>query len=80
MKASVVDLRYKTKDILQALDRMEDVEISYRGKPKGILKPATHGTTGRSIQDHPFFGSAPKVSGSVEEEMKTLRSGRYGDI
>ena len=80
MKASVVDLRYKTKDILKALDRMEDVEISYRGKPKGILKPATHRATGRSIQDHPFFGSAPEVAATVEEEMTALRSGRYRDI
>lgn len=41
MEASIVDLRYKTKDVLQSLERNETVKIYYRGKLKGIIQPAT---------------------------------------
>jgi hypothetical protein len=40
MKASIVDLRYKTTDILKALDRNESGTVLYHGKVKGIIKPA----------------------------------------
>ena len=40
MKASVVDLRYKMKDVLKALDRNERVTVLYRGKVKGVLIPS----------------------------------------
>jgi hypothetical protein len=80
MKATIVDLRYKMKDVLQALDRMEDVEILYRGKPKGILKPVGRPVTSRSVRDHPFFGSKTKAETSVAEQITALRSGRYRDL
>ena len=32
MKATIVDLRYRMKDILRALERNEDVSILYHGK------------------------------------------------
>ncbi len=32
MKASIVDLRYKMKEILRALERRETVTILYHGK------------------------------------------------
>ena len=39
MKASVVDLRYRMKDVLKALRRRESVEILYHGKTAGIILP-----------------------------------------
>ena len=36
MNATIVDLRYKTKKILEALDRRETVTLTYHGKVKDI--------------------------------------------
>ena len=55
MKASIIDLRYKTKDILKALDRNESVTVLYHGKVKGIIKPAREKSTSK-VKEHPFFG------------------------
>jgi len=39
MKASIVDLRYRMKDVLGALDRGETVTVLYRGKPRAKIVP-----------------------------------------
>ena len=44
MKASILDLRRRMKDILLALDRNESVTIFYRGKEKAILSPSRQRT------------------------------------
>lgn len=78
MQATVVDLRYKMNDVLKALDRNEDVEILYRGKTKGVLKAQVKQAV-KKVAAHPFFNM--RSSGkSVEEEMETLRGGRYRDL
>jgi antitoxin (DNA-binding transcriptional repressor) of toxin-antitoxin stability system len=61
VNASIVDLRYRMKDVLRAIDRGETVTVLYRGKAKATLVPApasadapdgeTPGTA-----DQPFFG------------------------
>lgn len=78
MNASVVDIRYKMNDILKALDRNEDVELLYRGQPKGVLSASRSSTNG-GAGDHPFFNMIPS-SGSVDEQMDHLRGGRYSDL
>jgi len=55
MKASIVDLRYKTSDILKALDRNESVTVLYHGKIKGVIRPVREKSE-LKIKDHPFFG------------------------
>ena len=79
MKASIVDLRYRMKDVLRALERNEDVSILYRGKTKGVITSLREKTSVRVI-DHPFFGMRTGESESVEATMETLRGGRYGDV
>jgi len=76
MRASVVDLRYKTKDILKALERNESVTVLYHGKVKGIIKPAREKPASK-IDDHPFFGMYRKSEESVLEELDKLRMPRY---
>ena len=39
MKATIVDLRYRMKDVLRAIDRGEAVTVLYRGKEKAKLMP-----------------------------------------
>lgn len=80
MKASVVDLRYKMKDVLKALDRNEIVTVLYHGKVKGTLLPAKNENFKR-IKDHPFFGMTAKTAKrSVPDELNDLRKPRYNDI
>ncbi len=76
MKASIVDLQYKTNEILKALDRNESVTVLCHGKIKGIIKPA-HKKTGRKIKDHPFFGMNSQAKESVLDELDGLRKPRH---
>jgi hypothetical protein len=75
MEASVIDLRYKMKDVLEALERRETVNILYHGKVKGTIIPA-RGSKDMKIVDHPFFGMKKEEKGSVQDEMDCLRGGR----
>ncbi|MCX5828097.1 MAG: type II toxin-antitoxin system Phd/YefM family antitoxin [Deltaproteobacteria bacterium] len=79
MKASVVDLRYKMKDVLQALERREEVSILYHGKVKGRIVPAGTGKRGK-VSDHPFFGMDREGTLSVESVMQNLRKERFDAI
>lgn len=61
MTATIVDLRYRMKDVLRAIDRGEAVTILYRGKEKARLMPigATAQTDGGAMprmEDQPMFG------------------------
>jgi len=75
MEASIVDLRYKTKEVLLALERNEEVHIRYRGKLKGRILPARQSTHPVQMSQHPFFGSA-KDGIPVEEVINALREKR----
>ena len=39
MEASFVDLRKKSKEIINAINRKEKVTVLYRGKPAAIMNP-----------------------------------------
>lgn len=75
MQATIVDLRYHMNDVLKALDRNEDVDILYRGKKKGVLK-AQPEQSKKKVTAHPFFNMRSSKC-TVEEEMETIRGGRY---
>lgn len=76
MEASILDLRYKMKDVLKALDRREKVRILYHGKEKGTIIPADP-KAGRSVKDHAYFGMSRKDRRSVSDVMDDLRGSRY---
>jgi hypothetical protein len=78
MKASIIDIRYKMKDILKALERKEEVRIMYYGKEKGIIVPTKQQTI-KKAEDHPFFGSLQGLKDvqSADTLMNKLRGGRY---
>lgn len=79
MEASIVDLRYKMKDILEALERQELVKITYHGKVKGTLVPESRGRN-LKITDHPFFGMKADENKSVSDVMDELRGGRHNAL
>lgn len=76
MEASILDLRYRMKEVLQALDRREKVRILYHGKEKGTIIPSESGSKTR-IKEHPFFGMKRKDKRTVKDVMGELRRGRY---
>jgi antitoxin (DNA-binding transcriptional repressor) of toxin-antitoxin stability system len=84
MTATTLDMRYKTRKLLDSLARGTSIVITYRGRKTGILSPYREGDEGKfaHVTDHPFFGSAtPGAAGkSVEEEMDALRGGRFDDL
>jgi hypothetical protein len=69
MKASIVDLRYKTNDILKALDRNASVTVLYHGKIKGVIKPVREKSV-LNIKDHPFFGMYRESEKTVIRRIK----------
>ena len=77
MEASIVDLRYKMKGVLQSLERNEDVKILYHKKWVGTIVPRQFKKSLKSIKDHPFFGMHSSEKKSVESHMKQLRGCRY---
>lgn len=79
MKASIVDLRYKMKDVLKALDARETVSIYYHGKLKGTIVSAESAKKFDS-KKHPFFGMRKNDKKSVKQVMKELRKPRYHDL
>ena len=79
MKATVLDLRYKMKEVLKALDRREKVTLLYHGKIKGMIIPSGKGTE-LAVEDHPFFNMAQKEAKSIKEQMDELRGSRFNDI
>jgi hypothetical protein len=79
MKASIVDLRYKMKDVLEALERRESIQILYHGQIKGTIIPKSSKSKAKIVA-HPFFGMRKGESQKVSDIMETLRQGRYDPI
>ena len=79
MKTTVVELDDRMADILEALERHEEVPVFYHGKLKGVIVPI--GTKKKFIpEDHPLFGIDADDKRSVEEIMSELRKPRYNDL
>jgi hypothetical protein len=77
MEASITDLRYKTREILQALDRRETVDLMYHGKLKGRIVPAATKRSAKSLREHPFFGMGKDDTRPVQQIVDELRAPRY---
>ena len=82
MDASIVDLRYKMKDVLRALQRKEKVNILYHGELRGIILPieSANRHSKLPVEKHPFFGMSKSSRESVEMTMNRIRRARYDDL
>jgi antitoxin (DNA-binding transcriptional repressor) of toxin-antitoxin stability system len=79
MKATILDLRYRMKEVLKALNKRERVTIFYHGKVKGTIIPASAEKTIK-VEDHPFFKMAGEEKRSVAEQIDELRGSRFDDF
>ena len=82
MEASIVDLRYRMKDVLKALDRGETVRVMYHGKERALMLPSRKKSR-RKMVDSPAFGiqaDLPNDGRSVQEYIREMRKPRYADL
>lgn len=81
MKARIVDLRYRMKDVLKAVDRGETVTVLYRGKEKARLVPIREIRI-EDLRSDPAFGmwKQRKELKDPERWLRKLRRGRRIDI
>jgi prevent-host-death family protein len=80
MKATFVDLRTKSAEIIQALERNEPVTILYRGRPAAVMQPiAEAGDAPGRARDHAAFGLWKDRDDmkDVTAELRALRRGRF---
>jgi antitoxin (DNA-binding transcriptional repressor) of toxin-antitoxin stability system len=82
MEASIVDLRYRMKSVLEALDRGESVTVLHRGKPRARLMPMDAKTKPKArmkVEDHPGFGmwKDREDMKDVDAYLRNLRKPRY---
>jgi len=81
MKATVLDLRRRMPEVLQALDRNERVTILYRGQERAILVPAgSEAADGAPVKasQHSAFGMWAERDDldDVGAHVRSLRRGR----
>lgn len=76
MKATVKDLRYNLKNIMESVDRGEEVLITNRGRVKARIVPAD--ATPVESTENPFVGmwSDRKDIENVDSHIRNLRKGR----
>lgn len=81
MEASFLDLRNKSSEILDAIDRNESVVVRYRGHPKAIIHPISAGRSTIRTEDHAAFGLWRERTDltDVTEHVRNLRRGRFHD-
>lgn len=75
MRATAKDLRFRTRECLEATSRGEDVIITHRGRPRAKLVPITERT---STAANPLLGiwSDDKRSRDVASYVRALRQRR----
>ncbi len=77
MKASVMDLRYKTRDILHALEVREEIILTHRGSVKGRIVPAGTDLQGTvDILGHPAVGMWKDEEEPVSDTIRRIRKPR----
>ena len=77
MKATAKDLRFHSKELLDTVNRGEEVVITFRGKPCAKLVPYTE-TKGNVIKNELFgIWKDNDCIQNVDEYVKNLRKGRF---
>jgi len=82
MKATVLDLRYRTKDILKAVERGETVTVLYRGKEKArILPPLPQANRKDVFSDKGFaIWKDRQDMRNPAAYVREMRKGRFSDL
>ena len=76
MKATAKDLRFQSRELLNTVNRGEEVVITYRGKPCAKLVP--YQNQGKKNKEDELFGiwKDHKDIKNIDEYVRNLRKGR----
>ncbi len=82
MKATILDLRYRMKDVLKAVQRGETVTVLYRGKPAAKITPLATKPDSESLTQDPTFGMwrDREDMRDTARYVRELRRGRLRDL
>ncbi|MBM3295989.1 MAG: type II toxin-antitoxin system prevent-host-death family antitoxin [Candidatus Aminicenantes bacterium] len=79
MRASAKDLRFHSKEILNAVSRGEEVIITFRGRPKAKIVPLRDEARSGKADPRKLFGiwrDNPEVA-DVDGFIRSVRRGRF---
>ena len=77
MKASVMDLRYRTKEVLRALEGREEIILTHRGTTKGRIIPIQGEISASpSITGHEAIGMWADAKETVPALIARIRKPR----
>ncbi len=79
MQATAKDLRFHSKELLESVERGEEVVITYRGKPRAKLIPIHKEKTILSEEKNKLFGIWKDNDSvlDVNDYVRNLRKGRF---
>jgi antitoxin (DNA-binding transcriptional repressor) of toxin-antitoxin stability system len=77
MTATAKDLRFNINMLFDALDKGEDVTITYRGNPKAKLTSINNIA---DTKDDSIFGMWKDKEEDVDDVVRSMRKGRNFDI
>jgi prevent-host-death family protein len=82
MKATISDLRYRTKDVLKAVERGETVTVLCRGKEKARIVPLPSKKRRNDLRTDQAFGlwKDRKDMRNVATFVRNMRKGRFFDL
>jgi antitoxin (DNA-binding transcriptional repressor) of toxin-antitoxin stability system len=82
MEATILDLRYRMKDVLRAIDRGESVTVLYRGKKKARLIPVGKGRKPAKASAHPACGIWADRNEMADPAayVRNIRRPRFADL
>jgi prevent-host-death family protein len=77
MKATAKDLRFNSKELIDSVNRGEEVVITFRGKPCAKLVP--YQEIKRQTEKNELFGmwQDNDMVKNVDEYVRSLRKGRF---
>lgn len=77
MRATAKDLRFKSKELIDSVNRGEEVIITFRGKPCAKLIP--YQEIKRQTEKNELFGmwQDNDMVKNVDEYVRSLRKGRF---
>lgn len=78
MEATTKDMRLHSRELLAAVDRGEEIVITYRGCKRARLVPFTVHEEGRreAVAPNPLFGLWSDQTGSVADHVRRMRQPR----
>ncbi|MBC8230069.1 type II toxin-antitoxin system Phd/YefM family antitoxin [bacterium] len=71
---SVTELKSKFSEYLRLAEK-EDIIVTYRGKPKGILRYFT----ADELEDY-VISNHPEIRASIEQAQQEIKEGKFVDL